>query len=601
MAEAAIPEVRKGLPIVAYLVFGVSALVILSVGGVLLITLSIATRNTLELLQDKGRLLITGTTRELRLFLEPAQAQVDALARLIENGRLDPGDPEQLFRALEAGLAASPHVQAMVFFDPSGWLMAARAVGPVPTPDIADWRQEPAGRTAIEQALTRRQREAFWGEPVYVKNLRMTLVNLQRTLIVHGKVRGVLVSTITMEALSEFITSVETELGQNAFILYKRDFVLAHSTLALNFPGLGPQHPLPRVAEIGDPVLFGIWDKGWQNRRLEGEVAGHWNQLGDTRYLFLYQSLAPPLDPRWLVGSYFSAAAVDVQLRRLLVAGGLGLVGLIAAALVAVWLGRRVSGPIVQLAETANAIRTLDLDDLAPLRRSRLREIDQAAIAFNAMLRALRVFAAYLPKPIVQSLISRGIAASLASQHREVTVLFTDIVDFTARTADLEADQTAEFLNHHLRLVTGCIEAEAGMVDKFIGDAVMALWNAIDDQPDHALRAARAAVAIAVAICEDNRGRERPVRVRIGLHSGPVVVGNIGTVTRMNYTVVGDTVNVAQRLESIAKEMLPAAEVAILLSAATARALPAALRPTSLGRHRLRGRDAPTEIFTLPT
>jgi class 3 adenylate cyclase len=179
-------------------------------------------------------------------------------------------------------------------------------------------------------------------------------------------------------------------------------------------------------------------------------------------------------------------------------------------------------------------------------------------------------------------------------------VLFTDIVDFTARTADLGAEQTAEFLNHHLRLVTACIDAEEGMVDKFIGDAVMALWNAIDDQPDHSVRAARAALAIAVAIREDNRGRERPVRVRIGLHSGPVVVGNIGTATRMNYTVVGDTVNVAQRLEAIAKDMLPAADVAILLSAATARALPADLRPGSLGRHRLRGRDAPTEIFMLP-
>jgi class 3 adenylate cyclase len=599
MAEAMVPEVRKGLPIVAYLVFGVSALVILSVGGVLLITLSIATRNTFELLQDKGRLLITGITGELRLFLEPAQAQVEALARLIETGRLDPTDPEQLFRALEAGLAASPHVQAMLFFDPSGWLMAARAAGRVPTPEIADWRQEPAGRTTIELALAQPRRATFWGEPVYVKSQSMTLVNLERTLVVEGRVRGVLVSTIPIQALSEFITSIETELGQNAFILYDRNFVLAHSTLALNFPGLGPDRPLPRVTEIGDPVLFEIWGQGWQDRRLQGEVAGHWNRLGDTRYLFLYQGLAPPLDPRWLVGSYFSVQAVDVQLERLLLAGGLGLLGLVAAVLVAVWLGRRVSRPIMQLAETTNAIRTLDLDDLAPLRRSRLREIDQAAIAFNAMVRALRVFAAYVPKPLVQNLISRGIAVSLASQHRDVTVLFTDIVDFTARTADLGAEQTAEFLNHHLRLVTGCIEAESGTVDKFIGDAVMALWNAIDDQPDHAARAVRAAVAIATTIRDDNRGRERPVRLRIGLHSGPVVVGNIGTETRMNYTVIGDTVNVAQRLEATAKDMLPDVEVAILLSAATARMLPADPRLVSLGGYRLRGRDAATEIFAL--
>ncbi len=127
----------------------------------------------------------------------------------------------------------------------------------------------------------------------------------------------------------------------------------------------------------------------------------------------------------------------------------------------------------------------------------------------------------------------------------------------------------------------------------------MALWNAIEDQPDHAARAARAARAIAAALRQDNRAREVPVRVRIGLHSGAVVVGNIGTATRMNYTVVGDTVNLAQRIEDLAKDLLPDAEVAILLSATTAGALPPDLAVSSLGWHRLRGRDDPIEIFAL--
>jgi adenylate cyclase len=599
MATSSASEVRKGLPIVAYLVFGVSALVILSVGAVLLVTLSIATRNTFELLEDKSRLLITSVVQQVRLFLEPSQAQVEALARLIETGRLDPADPERLFEALQAALAASPHVRSVVFLDPSGWVMAAIRSDRVPAPEVADWRLDAAGRKVVEDALARRQAEPYWGAPVYLKDPGVTVVNLRRSVIVRGQVRGVLASTVTIKALSEFITGLETELGQNAFVLYDRDLVLAHNTLAFDFPDLGVRRPLPRVTEIGDPVLFEIWHEGWQDRRLEIAASGHWHRIGNDQYYFLYRNLEPPMDPRWLVGSYFPAAAVDVQLERLLLASALGLLGLVAAAVAAVLLGRRVSRPIAELAAAASAIRTLDLDDLAPLRRSRLREIDQAAIAFNAMVRALRVFAAYVPKQIVQSLISRGIAVSLASQSRETTVLFTDVVGFTERTTSWSAEQTAEFLNHHLGVLTGCIEAEGGMVDKFIGDAVMALWNAIDDQPDHATRAARAALAIAVAIREDNRGREVPVRVRIGLHSGPVVVGNIGTATRMNYTVVGDTVNVAQRLEVLAKELRPDAEVAILLSATTAAALPQGLAVTSLGWHQLRGRDDPTEIFAL--
>ena len=118
-------------------------------------------------------------------------------------------------------------------------------------------------------------------------------------------------------------------------------------------------------------------------------------------------------------------------------------------------------------------------------------------------------------------------------------------------------------------------------------------------QPDHAARAVRAARAIRAALAADNAGRERPVRLRIGVHSGPVVVGNIGSATRMNYTVVGDTVNAANRLESLGRDLLPGVEIAVLLSAATVAALPADLPVVSLGHHALRGRDAPTEVFTL--
>jgi class 3 adenylate cyclase len=599
VAGAPAPEVRKGLPIVAYLVFGVSALVIASIGGVLFVTLAIATRNTFELLEDRSRLLISSGTQQLRLFLEPAQAQVEALARLIERGRLDPADPSRLFDALQAGLAASPHVRSVVFLDPSGWLMAAIHSGRTPVAEVADWRHDAAGRAAVGEALDRAERKTYWGPPVYLKDPGVTVVNLRRPVVVRGRVRGVLASTITVRELSEFVTGLETELGQNAFVLYEHERVLAHSALAQDFPGLGVERPLPRVDEIGDPVLFAIWREGWRERRLEIEVPGHRQRLGDSQYVYLYQALAPPLDPRWLIGSYFAEEAVDAPLDRLTLAAGLGLLALLAAVIVALLLGRRVSRPIRQLAATASAIRTLDLEDIAPVRRSRLKEIDQAAIAFNAMVRALRVFAVYVPRQIVQGLISRGVAASLVSERRDVTVLFTDIVGFTARTETLGAEQTAAFLNHHFGLLTGCIEAEDGMVDKFIGDAMMAAWNAIDRQDDHALRAVRAARAIIAAVRRDNTGREVSVRLRIGLHSGPAVVGNIGSSSRMNYTMVGDTVNTAQRVEALAKELLPEDDVAVVLSETTVAALPPELPVRALGRHGLRGRGAPLEVFAL--
>lgn len=97
---------------------------------------------------------------------------------------------------------------------------------------------------------------------------------------------------------------------------------------------------------------------------------------------------------------------------------------------------------------------------------------------------------------------------------------------------------------------------------------------------------------------ENNTRHEMPVHLRIGIHSGPVVAGNVGTSTRMNYTVVGDTVNMAQRLETMGKLLLPDAEVAILMSAATKDALDGSVKTRSLGLHELRGREAEIEVFT---
>jgi class 3 adenylate cyclase len=267
--------------------------------------------------------------------------------------------------------------------------------------------------------------------------------------------------------------------------------------------------------------------------------------------------------------------------------------------IVAYFLGRTLRTPITRLAEAATTVQELELERVPVLPRSRLRELDDAMAAFNAMVGGLKAFALYVPHDLMRHLLARGDPATMASETREVTVLFTDIVGFTSRTEQLSAEDSATFLNHHFGLISRCIEAEGGTIDKFIGDAAMALWNAAETQPDHAARAVRAAAAIRTALDADNAGLDRPVRLRIGIHSGPVVVGNIGSATRMNYTVVGDTVNTASRLEGLGRVLLPELEIAVLLSAATAAGLPASLPVTSLGLHSLRGRDAPTEVFAL--
>jgi len=183
-------------------------------------------------------------------------------------------------------------------------------------------------------------------------------------------------------------------------------------------------------------------------------------------------------------------------------------------------------------------------------------------------------------------------------------VMFTDIVGFTAASQKLSPRDTAAFLNRHFELLAAEIEATGGTLDKYMGDAVMAFWGAPDDQPDHAARACRAALAIAETLRDDNRRRvDRGlpiVRLRIGLHSGSAIVGNIGAPGRVNYTLIGDTVNLANRLEAYGKEAADeGGATVILVSEATRQQLGPGWRFEDLGRHQMRGRSGDIGVFRL--
>ena len=158
---------------------------------------------------------------------------------------------------------------------------------------------------------------------------------------------------------------------------------------------------------------------------------------------------------------------------------------------------------------------------------------------------------------------------AVRSRRRDVTVMFSDIVEFTPHAENLPEQETADLLNHHFALLGACIDHEQGVIDKYIGDSVMAVWGGLSRMDDHADHAVRAALAIARVIREDNairRAAGQPaIRVRIGLHSGPVVVGNIGAPGRVNFTVVGDTVNIAQRFEQLGKEFMKDGEEIVVL------------------------------------
>jgi class 3 adenylate cyclase len=277
---------------------------------------------------------------------------------------------------------------------------------------------------------------------------------------------------------------------------------------------------------------------------------------------------------------------------------------IVIAILMALALGRFIGHPVRELANATRLLAALDFSGAPALRRSRFTEIDVAANAYNSMRSGLGWFSTYVPQSLVPHLMGPDSDRTLASREVEVTVLFTDIVGFSGIAQRLSPRRLAAFLNRHFTLLGSHIVAEGGSIDKYIGDSIMAFWGAPEAQADHAVRAVRAAQRIDARLTADNVRRARkglaPVRIRIGVHSGRAVAGNIGAPGRINYTLVGDAVNIAQRLEQYGKQVDDGERSAVIsISADAARLLPADIGLTPLGKEILPGRDTETEIFRL--
>src|SRR3954452_17475534 len=203
-----------------------------------------------------------------------------------------------------------------------------------------------------------------------------------------------------------------------------------------------------------------------------------------------------------------------------------------------------------------NELKHVARFDLEKVRRhaSHLIEIENLSNAIADMAGGLAAFRKYIPSDLVKALVSEGIEPSPGGSIRNLTVLFSDIAGFTGLSERL-GDQIIPLLSRYLDTMSREVSGHGGTIDKFIGDAVMACWGAPAANPDHAVDACRAALACQRALrasgLADDDGR--PLRVRVGINSGDMLVGNIGSEVRLNYTVIGDAVNIASRLESTNK------------------------------------------------
>jgi adenylate cyclase len=374
---------------------------------------------------------------------------------------------------------------------------------------------------------------------------------------------GVIASDLLLEVTQELLQREQLTPSAVAFLFDDDDRILAHPRMS-ELMGREVSGTIPRLRETdmaGVLKVIRAWRTNGISEQFFADPAGR-------LYAAAFQTIpqSGPANLRVAV-----VAPVDEFFANILSERGRLFVVTLAfvASMVPIvfFIGSLLSKSLRALADETDRIQRFEPATGPPV-RSTIREIDELGRSVSTMRTVAETFSRFVPRRLVEQLIETGTPLQLGGAHREVTLFFSDIVNFTEITEKADPARVMQYTSRYFATVSEEIMRHRGTVDKFIGDAIMAIWNAPADDPDHAVNACAATLAFQRANDRLNAEFERegwPVyKTRCGLHTGQAVVGNVGSVDRMNYTALGATVNLAARLEGLNKNY----GTSILVSAA---------------------------------
>jgi class 3 adenylate cyclase len=539
-------SIRHALPLLLGL------LVLMAVAPVAAISLWAVTDNTGRLVRERQEAILDTLIEKTKSHLDPVLRQMAYAREMIENGSIDPAKDDEFADFMLGVLAATPQVAGIGFLPPEGDFTRYDRASRQP---IRETRaQAPLAAQIISRATG--DRSGWWGPPFFsIIRQRPTILFFQP--VSRGSaLLGVFMVAVANEALGNYLATGQEGTNIVPFILVGRDLVMVHPNL-----DTAPQlrADIPRRDEVGDPVLAGMWNQPDdlfeyplnRSKSHRVHVAGEWHG-------FYYRQVPGYGSVEWLIG--FHEPRAETSRERIVVAAlmvGLPLMLLVALGLA--WtVGRALSRRALVIAGQAEALEQLRFGTTAvpALAESPILEMRQTSAALTRAAGALARFETYVPRELVRQLMTLGPSAGQPFS-REVSVLFLDLDGFTGFAEGRAAADVAAALNAIFARVGPIIETHGGTIDKYTGDGLLAVWGVPMPEPDHARRASAAACEIAATmtpLLAEARARDPlACRMRIGLHCGPVIAGDLGYEGRIDYTVIGGTVNVAQRVQAAMK------------------------------------------------
>jgi len=559
--------------------------------------------------------IVSAVGDELQSITTEARASYTAVRTLFVESVLDPRDSRKREFVFLSQLQAQPTISWVAFGWPDGSFFAAHKLGDSAVEmmemtagssrlkidrydstaadvKFEDSRSEASGYVVTDQDWFRDavksdqpQWSIFTRHPVGER----LAAAFAGPIDIAGKREGVLCIMIELSRVSQFLSQLTIGKTAGAFILDQSGNVIASpDPEADETMPFKTDHPLLPVA------VDAIRQAGSSYDPDKGQAFS----MRITRDRSAYAAVLTPISfPGWslvtVVPESEFLGPVQMTLRRLVI--GLALLIAIAGFLSA-WLSQRLfAAPIIKVVSEIKHVERFDLEKVER-HPSRLTEIENLSGAIADMALGLAAFRKYIPAELVKRLVSEGAEARLGGAVRPMSVMFVDMAGFTG-ISERMGDRIIPLLSRYFDLVSAEVQAHGGTIDKFIGDAVMAFWGAPASNPGHAVDCCRAALSCQRAMRNSGLADDlgQTIRIRIGINSGDMLVGNIGSEVRLNYTVIGDAVNIASRLEGANK--IYGSE--IIIGPETRRLAGDTISVRELDEITVKGRSAGLKIYEL--
>ena len=475
-----------------------------------------------------------------------------AVTRIDDNRRrADPKIPptanwhSNFIDAFTAGEHRGRHRQ---FFDIWG-----HVVGEYSVPTNTDYRMTsgyPQTKATIALAVTEPEINVDTGFPI---------INMRYPILRNGVFVGTSGASITPIVLSKFLAAHRASPNSKTLIANPLTLtIIATSEQDKSVRTDGGKLEIARLENIDDDDVREAYRLAKHDKRSQLRFRSPRN---DEEMSASFAEFAEIGGPSWEAVvitpvNDFIGQLKETNRQIVLIIVALSIVELVAIYL----LSRRLVQPIESISEQLRSVENLSFDPqpAATPPPSGVREIAQLQSATSLLRNSLKSFASFAPVDVVRGLVRSGVPLALGVEKRFLTVVFVDLENFSTHAEQSTPDALLDQMSVYFEKVSDAFTAEGGTIDKFIGDGVMAFWGAPQEQSDHVIRAcagALRAVRRMDAVNEIWRAQGRPTyRLRIGLHCGDVLVGNVGSPNRFSYTVMGDVVNVAARLEGVNKQ-----------------------------------------------